>query len=368
MNKRVLEIQEGPHSAQRRMPGGPLQRRRHRTRPASFGIALAFWAPSAAAAAGDRSADVAAAQALFERGRALMAEQRVAEACPLFEESQALDAGIGTQYNLANCYEAAGRFASAYTLFLEVAATARARGQAERAEVAVGRAHALESKLSRLIIQVEPQQRATLTVERDGSALGSAQWGLAVPVDPGRHQVRARGPGLVPWVREISVGATPQLHDVHIPRLALAGPNPVPCDEQQTGEGCAALTLAAPDSAASPVAVRHTLGLVALGAGVAALGLGTGLALHAHSKNASAEAAGCDDRGCPTQASLNLRRSAVSSGNWATVSTTLGLASVAAGGLLLWILPQPDEARAPLARVLPRLTDEAAGIDVYGRF
>jgi len=83
--------------------------------PVTLGLTLAFWAHSALSASGNPSADVAAAQALFERGRALMAQRRVAQACPLFEESQRLDAGIGTQYNLANCYEAMGRFASAYT-------------------------------------------------------------------------------------------------------------------------------------------------------------------------------------------------------------------------------------------------------------
>jgi len=211
----------------------------------------------------------------------------------------------------------------------------------------------VESKLSRLIISVEPEQGATLTVERDGRAVGSAQWGLAVPVDPGRHDVQARGPGLVPWGREINVGASPELHEVRIPRLALDARRPV---------------ATAPDSASSPAADRHTIGLVALAAGVAGLGLGTGLALRAHSKNASAEAAGCDDRGCPTQAGVNLRHSAISAGNWATVSTGLGLAGVAAAGLFFWVLPEPEQAHSSLARVVPHLTDEAAGIDVCGRF
>ena len=65
-----------------------------------------------------------------------MTQGRVSEACPLFEQSQRLDAGIGTQYNLAACYEALGRVASAYALFLEVSATAQARGQTERARAA----------------------------------------------------------------------------------------------------------------------------------------------------------------------------------------------------------------------------------------
>jgi hypothetical protein len=333
----------------------------------SMGLAVAFCANVAHSATSSSPADVSRAQALFERGKALMAEQREQEACPLFEESQRLDAGIGTQYNLARCYESVGRLASAYTLFLEVAEAARARGQAEREQVAAARARALESKLSRLIIEVEAQQGASLTVERDGSSVDSAQWGTALPLDPGRHEVRAHGPGLAPWVREINVGISPELHELRIPRLARDAGTPVSC-EQNAGGGCAPSTLTPPDPAESPTSDRHTIGLVAMGAGVAALGLGTGLAIRAHSKNSSAEAAGCDDRGCPTQSSLSLRRSAISAGNWATVSTSLGIAGVAAAGLLLWVLPQPDGADSSSARLLPLLTDQTAGLDLRGRF
>ena len=100
--------------------------------------------------------------------------------------------------------------------------------------------------------------------------------------------------------------------------------------------------------------------------GVAGLGVGTGLALHARAKNESAEAAGCDARGCPTTASLELRKEAIKAGNWATVSAGIGLAGLAAGGILLWALPHPDRAEA--VRVLPNVTLGSAGLDVYGRF
>ena len=55
---------------------------------------------------GASPADRAAAQALFEQGRDLMARDRAEEACPRFEESQRLDSGLGTQFHLATCYEA----------------------------------------------------------------------------------------------------------------------------------------------------------------------------------------------------------------------------------------------------------------------
>src|SRR6476620_2846381 len=66
----------------------------------------------------------AAAQALFDSARTLMAQGNFNDACPKLEESQRLDPGVGTQFNLAVCYEAIGRNASAWSLFLEVAASA----------------------------------------------------------------------------------------------------------------------------------------------------------------------------------------------------------------------------------------------------
>src|SRR4051812_25432076 len=131
--------------------------------------------------------DVAAAQALFEEGRALMKQGQTQEACPKFEESQRLDPGLGTQFNLANCLEQQGKLASAYALFTEVADAARATGQSERERVARARAEAVEPQLTKLAILVPKGSSRELTVERDGVPVAQAEWGSPVPVDPGVH-------------------------------------------------------------------------------------------------------------------------------------------------------------------------------------
>src|SRR4051794_35386626 len=76
--------------------------------------------------------DPVAAQALFDDARRLMAAGQTAEACPKFAESQRLDPGIGTAFNLADCYEKSGHVASAWALFLEVVSQARASGESDR--------------------------------------------------------------------------------------------------------------------------------------------------------------------------------------------------------------------------------------------
>jgi hypothetical protein len=103
-------------------------------RRAALGAALAL---VAVLMSGDASADVspadsAAARSLFDEARALLQAGKAAEACPKLEESQRLDPGMGTMFNLAECYERVGKTASAWTMFLQVASRARAASQADR--------------------------------------------------------------------------------------------------------------------------------------------------------------------------------------------------------------------------------------------
>jgi hypothetical protein len=57
---------------------------------------------------GAQSPNEAAATALFDEGRRVMAENHYAEACPKLAESERLAPSGGTLINLADCYEHAG--------------------------------------------------------------------------------------------------------------------------------------------------------------------------------------------------------------------------------------------------------------------
>src|SRR5258708_31530603 len=80
--------------------------------------------------------DPVAAQALFDAAKRLVHEGRFAEACPKLEESQKLDPAIGTHYALADCYEKAGRLATAWVAYLDVASESLAHGLRHRASFA----------------------------------------------------------------------------------------------------------------------------------------------------------------------------------------------------------------------------------------
>ena len=90
---------------------------------------------------------VATAQALFEQGRALVERGDIAAACPLFEESQRLDPGVGTMLWLADCYASSGKTTTALVWFKE-AAIAAARTHDRRLGVAVAKVDELEKRLS----------------------------------------------------------------------------------------------------------------------------------------------------------------------------------------------------------------------------
>jgi tetratricopeptide (TPR) repeat protein len=222
-------------------------------------IAGGLLAPSVARAQPATPAQSAKAHALFEQARALMIAGRYAEACPKFEESHRAEEAPGTLLNLADCYERIGRGASAWELYLEVAQFAKSVRLAQREEqkrtpqseeqkrdaqkrmallekreaFARDRAGALEPKLSRLRVTVNAAA-VGMTVQRDGIVLSAAEWGAAVPVDPGQHVVEASAPNK--W-------------DFRVMRYVPPGPSVVTVDVPALVDQASAIPKAAPKEA-----------------------------------------------------------------------------------------------------------------------
>lgn len=169
----------------------------------------------------------AQARTLFREARALMDKERYEEACPKLEESLRLDHGIGTQFNLAHCWEKIGRPVSAWGMFLEVAAGARKENQKKRERAANERAAALEPLLPRMRIEVS-EPAPGITVLRAGEEVGSAAWGTPMPLDPGTYRIEASAPDKEPWSKEIEVLAGGETIAVEIPPLVdIRKPEPV---------------------------------------------------------------------------------------------------------------------------------------------
>lgn len=288
--------------------------------------------PSPAIAAG--ADDVATAQALFDQALTLMEGGKHVEACPKLEESQKLDPGVGTLFQLATCYEAVGRTASAWGRFTEVAGLARASGQADRAAVAEQRAKALEPLLARLVIDVPEANRVRgLEIERQGTEAGPATWGSPVPVDPGEVRIVASALGYEPWVHKVSVPAAKTV-SVSVPRLQKKGQVAEPEPE------VAPLPAASPPSSnsgpARPAArggTTPTLGWIALGIGAAGVAVGAVAGGMVLDKKSTLDG-GCKNDECPPE--LHDEHDAFN--RWRSISTVgfvVGAVGVGAGLTLM---------------------------------
>src|SRR5260221_8706952 len=173
-----------------------------RLRTSAVGGAAAvvvLFAPLSASAQ-SAGAEVALAEALYQKGRQLMAEGKYAEACPKFAESYRLDAATGTLLNLAACHESEKKLATAWAEFSEAAASARRDHRDDRVKFAEEHLAAIEPKLSRLTVTVAPNAEVPqLKLQVDGAVVLAAARGVPAPVDPGEHVVEAHAPGRKRW-------------------------------------------------------------------------------------------------------------------------------------------------------------------------
>jgi len=175
-----------PASRSRRQGRGALAR-------SWSGVLLAVAALGVSPVALAQASDPAAADALFRKGRESAEKGDWAGACPKFTESQRLDPAPGTLLNLADCEEHLGAFASAYEHFKTALETLPAGD--DRVPFARQRLAALEKRVPHLTLNAAPGLPAAAKVMRDDVALGSASFGLALPVDPGAHRILVKAPG-----------------------------------------------------------------------------------------------------------------------------------------------------------------------------
>jgi len=155
--------------------------------------------------------------------RRLMVQKKTSEACKKFAESYERVADVRILLDLAACHEKEGKTATAYAKYKQARDIA---GQDKnlywrkvRTRTADARIAALEPKLSRLTITVPADAPGDLAVERDKTAVKKDEIGVAVPVDPGEHEISASASGRKPWRTTIAVAARGESKLVAVPQL-----------------------------------------------------------------------------------------------------------------------------------------------------
>ena len=270
-------------------------------------------------------AQEAAADALFDSARAAMGKGDFDRACEQFRASDKLDPAAGTELNLADCEEKRGRLASAWVQFRTV--EEKLRPNDARVVVAHGRAEALRARVPKLTLTLAPNAPRGSTV-RDGNVeLGSAAFGIPLPLDPGTHQLLLSAPGFESRSFAILLSAGEARTVVLSPgarmsapsaphRIALPAEPSTSHDVTSTGAG------------------RRTLGFALGGVGVAGLSAGAVAGALMLGKKRAVDDGCKPDKSC-TDAGLAAAHSAGNLQIVANVGWVVGAAALGAGAFFL---------------------------------
>lgn len=154
-----------------------------------------------AAAAPAKAQDIAAAEALFNKGVADMKAGRYETGCKAIAESHRLDPRPGTLFTLATCEAQWGRIATAvsrygdYLALFERLPDDKRAAQGERPRVAAEMRQRLLPDVPRLTVSLPAGAPAGTVVRRDGETVAEAALGVALPVDPGDYVLSTQAPG-----------------------------------------------------------------------------------------------------------------------------------------------------------------------------
>lgn len=299
-------------------------------------------APRAVAQLSGAEAKVAA-EALFDEGRKLRADGRFLEAAEKFEQSQKLDPGIGTLLRLADCYEQAGKLASAWANFRHASSMANASSDS-RGELADERVEALEPRLSRLTVELgDDAWLDGLVITRNDVTIDVSTVGVPIPLDAGTYRIVVDAPGHRPWSKTVDLTSEGQDEVVVVPDLVPSRPEPEPEPPPPAPVDVEPDPVGQEPADRGPVTHSkiHPGNWVALGLGAGALiatGVGIGLVVDALSLDGQADDF-CDGTLCRDPRGQELSDQARVQANGATAAFVV--AGVLAGGGLVTFLATP---------------------------
>jgi hypothetical protein len=287
----------------------------------------------------DARADAASVQRaddLFREAKALTDAGAYAPACPKLEESDRLDPALGTEFNLADCYEHTARPGKAYALFRGVADAAHAAGKDAREQSARARADLLGPRLGTVRLKLTTGALpAGARVTFDGVEVSDAR--APQYLEPGHHLLQVNGAGSASWSTDVVVTAR-QTSEVTVPDLATVDsgappPSPPPSSAHRDAT--------APK--AEGMSGTRVLSYALAGGSIVGLAVGGVAGAISLSEHDNAKAV------CPMPSACS---DAKAVGGW-TRATTAGTAStvgfVSAGvlgvaALVVWFVARPDVA------------------------
>jgi tetratricopeptide (TPR) repeat protein len=279
---------------------------------------------------------------LFEEGRELAKQNKYAEALTKFEQSYALDNGVGTELNLADTHEHLGHFAAAWRMFDEAAQ--RSADTPAKQKFARERADAIVGKLAIAVVNLPEPDAPGLSITIEGRAVKASKT-ITERVDPGQIAVHVATPAraLFDATKSAAAGAT-VIFDVPTP--AVAFPETGHRDDE------------------TPHAIRRRsrvyLAYGIGGAGVVAFGASIAMGFKARSDSQAAKCPNQPDGYCGLEGRQQAN-DAVALADLGTIVGTVGIVALAAG-VVIYVTAPKDLVVAPMA------SNQTAGVAISGRF
>jgi hypothetical protein len=260
-----------------------------------------------------------------------------------------LDTGLGTRFQLGDCYENIGKLASAWALFVEVRDEAQRTGQTSREQISRERAERIVSRLPKLTITVPPAIAALpgLEIRDNGSIVNEPSWARPLPVDPGEHTITATAQGRGSWQKTQNIKAG-DLESIVIGELPPKNALPPP---GRTGRQTAAIVVGSLSVASI---------LAASASGIAAFVLRQNAAEKCTLNTCDPNLGYDDPAYAPAHTAANLSTVGFVVGGVGLVGTAL---------LILWPKQKPpNTSRLFHVQVVPTTTPTLAGFMVVGAF
>jgi hypothetical protein len=226
------------------------------------------------------------------------------------------------------------------------------RAFVEAQQKAIEEEAALQPRIPRLQIEVDGPGKADATVTLDDTPLSQAMLGLARPIDPGTHALRAKGKGVQSDLVKVTLieGAKQTVTLVLKPEEETPAAAPGEAPVQSDGSG------------------TRAAGWVALGVGAVGVVVGTIFLAKNRSKRADADAlcpGACPESRRGEIQALDDSADGAMGGAW--FGYGLGVAGVATGVVLLLVGggssdAKPSDTKASGARVHPWIGPRGAGL------
>jgi tetratricopeptide (TPR) repeat protein len=321
---------------------------------AALGLAAAAFVarPALAGPKGQKSE----ADRLFDEGAALMKQNKFAEACAKFAESNRLDPEIGGLLWLADCYSRNGQTASAYETYKAAQRMAVERHDRKHREtVAQKHMDEIEPHLTKLTVIVPKDMQVTgLEVQRDGKQIQPSDFGLAIAVDPGVFSITATAPGYEHWQRRVDATGDGQQAKITVgplQKIFVAQPAPPPAETND------------------PAFAYHVGGIVTGSAGLVALGVGSAFGLIAGAKLKDSNSTHCDAADTCDAVGLQLRSEAKDAALASTILFVAGGVALAAGITIFFLAPHKKKSTgAVFGRLAPAVGPGFYGASFAGSF